>query len=225
MNKEWSLDVLYKGYDTPEFKADLKKADEAVAAFNAAAETLGTKPAKETLVEIISMLEQQENVFFNLFEFCALKQSCNTKDPDAAAYMGQLMAKSSAMTKARTKLNKYVASIENLDEVIASDPILTEYGYMLHNIVEENKHLLSEEAEEIMSLYDISGGSAWGDLQSSLTSSVTADFRGDKVNLSAMEKWAVQYALHMTVLSPQSLADKIKSDILTAAGKYKDGEI
>ena len=46
-----------------------------------------------------------------------------------------------------------------------------------------------------------------------------------KVNLSAMEKWAVQYALHMTVLSPQSLADKIKSDILTAAGKYKDGNI
>ncbi|MBQ7499839.1 MAG: WYL domain-containing protein [Clostridia bacterium] len=41
------------------------------------------------------------------------------------------------------------------------------------------------------------------------------------VNLDAMRKWAMQYALHMTVLSPQSLADEVKSDVLEAAAKYK----
>ena len=190
MNKEWSLDVLYTGYDSPEFKRDMAAVDEAVKAFNEAAAHLGEKPAKETLLEAIGLMERNSKLFGNLFQFCALKQSCNTKDPDAAAYMGRLMGKVSMTTKARTVFNKYVASIEGLDEIIASDPVLTDYSYMLRNIVEENKHLLSSEAEEVMALYDISGGNAWGDLQSSLTSSVTAEFRGEKMNLSAIRNKA-----------------------------------
>ncbi len=224
MNKEWSLDVLYKGYDDPEFKRDLAAVDDAVKKFNEAVAAIGPKPAAETLKEILGLVEEQSKLLSNLFQFCALKQSCNTKDADAAAYMGRLMAKSSAMTKARTAFNKYVASIENLDEVIASDPMLSDYGYMLRCIVEENKHLLSEEAEEIMSLYDISGGSAWGDLQSSLTSSVTAEFRGESVNLSAIRNKAYDPdpAVRREAYEAElACYDKIKEPVAAALNNIK----
>ena len=224
MNKEWSLDVLYTGYDSPEFKRDIAAVDGAVKAFNEAAERLGEKPAKETLLEVIGLMEQNGKLFSNLFQFCALKQSCNTKDPDAAAYMGQLMGKVSMTTKARTVFNKYVASIEGLDEIIASDPILTEYSYMLHNIVEENKHLLSSEAEEVMALYDISGGNAWSDLQSSLTSSVTAEFRGETVNLSAIRNKAYDPdpAVRKEAYEAElACYDKIKEPVAAALNNIK----
>ncbi|MBO4384491.1 MAG: M3 family oligoendopeptidase [Clostridia bacterium] len=190
MNSCWSLDVLYKGYDAPEFKNDLAAADAIVGEMNEAVKTLDPSDPKGSLLKLIALKEKRSEVFSKLFSFCSLSQSTNTKDENAAAYMGQLMAKYSAMTKADTVFEKFVASVDDLDAVIASDEILTEYAYMLRNIKANSKHLLSEEAEEIMSLYDISGGSAWSDLQSMLTSSVTADYRGEKLTLSAVRNKA-----------------------------------
>ena len=46
---------------------------------------------------------------------------------------------------------------------------------------------------------------------------VTATVR---VNLRAMRLWAMQYAKHVTVLSPQSLADEVREDIAAAAKGY-----
>lgn len=42
------------------------------------------------------------------------------------------------------------------------------------------------------------------------------------VNLNAMRYWAMQYAQHITVLSPQSLVDRLKDVIREVAEKYKD---
>ncbi len=190
MNSEWSLDILYKGYDTPEFKADFDATENIVAEFNEAVKHLSEKPAKETLLGMLGIIERSQELFSKLFSFCSLSQSVNTSDEKATAYMGRLMSRSSAMTKARTSFEKYVASIEDLDDVIASDEKLTDYGYMLRNIKADSKYLLSEDVEEVMALYDISGGSSWSDLQSYLTSTVTADFRGEKLTLSSIRNKA-----------------------------------
>lgn len=49
---------------------------------------------------------------------------------------------------------------------------------------------MSDECEEVAALYNISGASAWSDLHSYLTSSVTADFRGEKLTLSSVRNLA-----------------------------------
>lgn len=41
------------------------------------------------------------------------------------------------------------------------------------------------------------------------------------VNEQAMRRWAMQYALHIKILSPSSLAEQIKSDLETALNKYR----
>lgn len=41
-----------------------------------------------------------------------------------------------------------------------------------------------------------------------------------RVNLSAMRKWAVQYSLHAKILTPLSLADAVKSDLVKALENY-----
>ncbi len=40
------------------------------------------------------------------------------------------------------------------------------------------------------------------------------------VNLDAMRRWALQYALHVRVLTPESLRDEVKDDIRKAAENY-----
>ena len=40
------------------------------------------------------------------------------------------------------------------------------------------------------------------------------------VNEQAMRRWAMQYALHIKILSPESLAGQIKDDLKVALQKY-----
>ncbi|MBO4562746.1 MAG: M3 family oligoendopeptidase [Clostridia bacterium] len=224
MNKEWSLDVLYKGYDDPAFAKDLAAVDDVVRDINDAAAHLSEKTPRDAIHGMLCLYERCSELFFRLYSFCGLSQACNTKDEKAAAYLGQLMAKSSANTKARTTFDKYVAAVEDLEAVIESDPMLRDYGYMLRNIKADSKYLLSEEAEEIMALYDISGGSAWSDLQSSLTSSVTADFRGEKLGLSAIRNKAYDPdpAVRKEAYEAElACYDKIKDPVAAALNNIK----
>lgn len=42
-----------------------------------------------------------------------------------------------------------------------------------------------------------------------------------RVNLAAMRRWALQYALHARVLSPESLVEQVKNDIKGAMEIYE----
>lgn len=190
MKTEWSLDILYKGFDDPKFKTDMENVDKMIAEINEFAKALGTLDAKTTVLEYIRMSEESDLKIADLFRFASLRSSANARDGEASSVMGRLMGKLSGTAKAETAIQKYIANIENLDELIESDPILKEYEYMLKNTREDQKHRLSEECEQIMALYSISGSRAWGDLQGYLTSSVSADYRGEKINLSSIRNLA-----------------------------------
>ncbi len=43
-----------------------------------------------------------------------------------------------------------------------------------------------------------------------------------KANIQAMRRWALQYSLYVRVITPQSLVEVIREDILTAVGNYEE---
>lgn len=190
MNSVWSLDKLYTGYDDPKFIEDLSKVDASVSEMNNFVNNLEKNEASNNLLKAIEILEEQQKLFTKLFSFASLKKSANTKDADSASYLGRLSDKKSSTTKPLTILKKYIANIKNLDEIINSNSILKEYEYFLNLIVEDNKYILNDQVEEVISKFNISGGSAWSDLQSYLTSSVQVDYNGKKTNLSSIRNLA-----------------------------------
>lgn len=190
MNSEWSLDVLYKGFDDPKFISDFEKVDELIANYDKLAHNAKNMDSKQVILDYISANEEMDTLISDLFQFASLRSSANTKDAQAASFAGRLMNKLSATTSSNVILKRVIAEIDNLDEIIQSDPILKEYEYMLHCIRDDDKHMLDEKSEQIMSLYNISGGGAWGDLQSFLTSSVTVDYRDEKIGLSSVRNLA-----------------------------------
>lgn len=190
MKSVWSLEKLYTGYDDPKFIEDFSKVDASISELNNFVNNLEKNEASSNLLNAIELLEKQETLFTKLFAFASLKQSANTKDVDSASYLGRLSDKASGTTKALTILKKYIANIKNLDEIIKANPSLKEYEYFLSLIVEDNKYELSDQVEEVISKFNISGGSAWSKLQSYLTSSVQVDYNGGKVNLSTIRNLA-----------------------------------
>ena len=190
MNSVWSLDKLYTGYNDPKFIEDFNKVDTIVSDLNNFVNNLEKNEASNNLLKAIELLEEMERLFTKLFVFANLKQSANTKDVESASYLGRLSDKASGTTKAITILKKYVANIKNIDEIINSSPLLKEYEYFITSIVNDYKYVLNDQVEEVISKFNISGGNAWSDLQSYLTSSVQVDYKGEKTTLSTIRNLA-----------------------------------
>ena len=190
MYDKWSLEVLYSGFDDEKFQKDLKKTDALISQYQAMADNLGSEDTRTTLSKALLLTEEFNMLLNDLFGYCSLVQSTDTSNADSASYMGQLMQKVSDVTKPSTLIDKYIAKIQDLDAVIGDDPLLNEYSYYLHEVQKADKHTLHEDVEAAISRMDTSGGSAWSDLQSFLTSSVKVDFRGETTTLSSIRNMA-----------------------------------
>lgn len=189
MYDKWSLDVLFQGFDE-KFKKEFKQIDEFIQRFEDLAASLGTKDAKTTITEALKLQEEYSNALYRLYSYCSLRQSTNTSDAESVSYLGRLMQKTNEITKADTAIEKYIAKVENLDEVIAGDAFLTEYSFLLHELQKSAKYMLDEDVEVALAKMDLSAGNAWSDLQGYLTSSVKVDFNGEETTLSSIRNMA-----------------------------------
>jgi len=183
MNKEWSLDNLYKGYDDPKYLKDEARLDELIKEITDLCFDLSGDPA-DVLCKAVSLNQELHTIVTTLFAYAELRMSVNTSDTASAAAAGRLANKLSAIAAPQSALTKYVAGIENLQSVIDSRELLKEHEFYLKNIREEAQYTLSPEVEKVISLYRISGSSAWSDLQGYLTSTVPVEYEGGITTLS-----------------------------------------
>ena len=190
MNKQWDLSILYGGFDTPEFKADMTALDETIGEVISFSGRLDTMSAEELLVGYVKLETKVTALVEKLFIYANLRYSANTADTEAASTMGVLMGKLSAIAAPSAATNKAIASIENIEQIIEANELLREHSYRLLSIVKDSKHLLSDAEEALFAEMNISGASAWSDLQSSLTSSLKVDYNGEQITLSTVRNLA-----------------------------------
>ncbi len=186
----WSLDVLYTGFEDPKFLEDYAKMDTWPEKLRLQAESLSTKEPRTAAKESLLLYEEYNTLLMKLASYCQLRQSANTNDMESVSYMGRIMQKHNETTPYSVTIDKYLATIENLDEVISDDELLKEYSYFLHEQAKDAKYILGEDVETALAAMDLSGASAWSDLQSYLTSSVKVDYKGETTTLSAIRNKA-----------------------------------
>lgn len=224
MNKEWNLDILYKSYESEEFQRDFKALPALIDELNECAKHLDEGAAKDKLVEVLKLNEKLTLAVSRLAYYINLRQAVNTSDAQTVAYGAQLSQRMAATAKPTTAINKFIAGIENLDEVIEQDELLKTYRFMLHEIKQNAKHLLSEEVEEVLSMMDLTGGEAWGNLQEYMTSTLEVDYKGEKVNLSMVRNLAYDESAEVRKAAYEAeLAgyEKIKEPVAFALNNIK----
>ena len=190
MYDKWSLDVLYTGFEDPKFQEEFNQLDEFVAKFKTLSETLTEKDAQTAVKEALTLTEEYQRVLYRQANYCSLRQSVNTNDGESVSYLGRILQKNNDITPYATTIEKFLSSLPNLDEVIGDDEMLNDYSYYLHEMQKSAKYLLSEDVETAIGLMNMSGGNAWSDLQSYLTSSVKVDYKGETTTLSAIRNMA-----------------------------------
>lgn len=228
MRDTWSLDVLYTGFDDKRWSEDLKKLDDCVEKFLSFAAKLSDENEKETIKEGLKLLEELDGLSAQMMIFCELRGAADTRDKDSMSYEGVLSQKRNRTRAAETKFAEYVAARKNLEQDIKEDAFLTSYAYLLRNMAEDNRHLLSGDVEEALAKMDISGGAAWSSLQGYLTSSVEADLGGKKLTLSEVRNLAYSPSREERKAAYEAeLAcyDKIKDSVAYALNSIKMQDI
>jgi pepF/M3 family oligoendopeptidase len=186
----WDLTILYQGFDDPKYTRDLEKLEAAIAECEGlAARAADTEPV--TLIrEHIRLNEEIAALANDLAIFANLSYSANTRDTAAASALGNVMGLLSGTAAPAAALSKTIAGYEDLETIIDNNPDLQDYRYYLTSIKRSSKHLLADGEEAVFAKMNISGASAWSDLQSSLTSSVKVNHNGEEITLSTARNLA-----------------------------------
>ncbi len=172
MSLEWSLKELYDSFEGENFQEDLKKLDVQLQKMIEWAEQAldNHEDEKEKLEKII---EEQLKLFAireKLGAFCHLVSATDSKNKLALKYSDILRTKMNTLAETITKTSKWISSIENLQELIESSPLLKEHEFYLNEIVEDNAHMLDEREESIIARMKNTGSSAWANYKNLLVS-------------------------------------------------------
>ena len=186
----WNLDNIYQGFADPRFEADLAEGTAKIDALAALTAVLADRDPLEGLKEGIALLEDITALAQKLAMYASLRQYADTRDDEAQSQMGRIMGLFSGSAAPEAAFQAWAASLPDLMELIEKDEVLRQYRFLFENIRENSRHLLPGRGEEIMAKMELSGGNAWAELHTSLTSTVPVHYRGDVIHLPAVRNLA-----------------------------------
>lgn len=181
MNMRWSLDALYTSFDSEAFKNDLKKSFEMIEEIKEwSEENLKTNENPVVKLEKYLNLDMEfYNLFTKLSAFARLTSSVDAKNEKALQVLDKLQSKSTELTKPKVSFQKWLNTLENLDEVIASSEFLKNHEFYIKEIANKASYLLSEKEEILISKMSNTGSKSWSKLQNIVSSTLLVDITVD----------------------------------------------
>ena len=190
MNEVWNLNVIYEGFEDPQYEKDLTLLKEKAAAYAAATGCLAETDPLEGLRSCITLEEEVTRLANKLAEYAMLRQSADARDAQAGSQIGRIMAVISGLAAPQAAFKDWASKLPNLMELVCADEMLKEYTFLFENLSKSSRYLLSGQAEAVMAKMQLSGGNAWSDLHGYITSTVPVTYRGQTINLSAVRNLA-----------------------------------
>ena len=178
---KWSLDELYSGFDSEEYKNDFERLKKLIEGFTKWAEKeLDLDGDRVTLIgDYIKFSGEILTTFIKLRGFANLSSAVDARDETAIMEMDKLSLLYTGLTKPEVDFQNFLKEIDNLDELIESSKLLKEHEFILKDIKENTKYLLSEEEETLISKMKNTGSNAWSNLQNKISSTLLVDIELD----------------------------------------------
>lgn len=177
----WSLNELYDSFESEAYKADSKRILEMISEVNTFAEKelTSAEGAKEKAEKYLRYDETLTKLISKVLSYASLTMAVDARNEVAKENYARIAMSLSELTKAEVLFTRFIAAIENLEEVIDSSDILKEHEFMLKEIRKNARYLLSNEEEMLISKMSNTGSKAWTNLQNILTSTLLVDVELD----------------------------------------------
>lgn len=181
MSLNWSLKELYPSFESNEFKMDMEKLTTKIQEINEWANEIVEDDCNILLKleEYIKRYSKLNELISKIGAFIELSISVNTKDSEALRYSDIFEKKLTYIVEASTKLERYISKINDIDSIIEKSELLKAHEFVLKNIVEQSKYLLSDKEESIIANMKNTGSNAWSKLKDNLISSLKVEINED----------------------------------------------
>jgi len=181
MDMTWSLNELYKSFESNEFNADMISFKNSIDLINewTLKNCKTYNNPKEKIEEYINLENKFSDLVNKLYNYAELCLSVDTKNVMANKISEKMASQLSELAKSSTIFSKWLNSIDNLKSIIESSYLLKSHSYYLFDLANNAKYLLSDVEEELMAKMKNSGSNAWSKLQNIITSSLLVDITVD----------------------------------------------
>ncbi|MBY0257398.1 M3 family oligoendopeptidase [Methylobacterium sp.] len=186
---EWDLTDLYAGIDSPDFTADLVRAEAECARFSERyagrlAEIAAGPDASAGLAEAVAAYEGIEDLLGRLMSFAGLVYSGDTTDELREKFYGdtqeRLTTASSHLLFFALELNRIPDAI--MDRAMAEGP-LTHYAPWIEDLRREKPFQLDDRTEKLFLEKSVTGRSAWNRLFDGTIASLRFPIQGEQLTL------------------------------------------
>lgn len=177
MELSWSLDELYTSFDSEAFKQDISKCTKFAHEIKqwVMENTADKERPKSKIEEFIDKMINFSSIISRLSGYAYLTQSVDAKNRKADKIIEELEKIASELAEPETVFQKWISSLEKLEDIIASSKLLSEHKFYLMEKVEQSKHMLSDKEEALIAKMESTGSNAWTRLQNLLTSTLLVD--------------------------------------------------
>ncbi len=180
MSDNWSLKELYTSFTSKEFLEDLDKVDKNINDLKVFSENLNKdSDSLKSLEDIINKLENIYLLISKVASFASLTISADSKNVEGRKYLDVINNKNSLLAEPLTKIYKWIASVENIDEVINKSTLLKNHEFIIREIISKNKYMLSDKEEAIIAKMRTTGSDAWSNYKDYLISTHKVDINVD----------------------------------------------
>ncbi|WP_099192713.1 M3 family oligoendopeptidase [Tepidibacter mesophilus] len=181
MDLVWSLDDIYKSFDSEEFNSDLCTFYKYIEDINKwSDDNLNSYDnCKEKIEYILINYNDFFDLFMKLISYAQLTLSADAKNKKALSVVEKLEKDMTQITSSKVKFEKYIGEIENIEDLINSSNVIKEYSFYIQELRNKYKYLLTQKEEMSISKMKNTGSDSWTKLQELLTSTLMVDIEED----------------------------------------------
>jgi oligoendopeptidase F len=171
----WDLTPIYPGCESEEFLADRA----AIHRLAAELEHYLTD-SKCELAEAIGRYEAIVDLFVNLYAYASAVLSLDTSNEVALRAVSQADEASLAVERVAVSFMNFLATRqEEIEKRTGEGSDLAPYRYSLNELLQQQRHLMSSELEDLAADLARSGSDAFGRLQQAMGSAISSEFGDD----------------------------------------------
>lgn len=176
MNLLWSLDKLYTGFESDEFKSDLSNFKLEIKKIDEWAKTnFSDVSCACEKIETFLAMKNSFSKYLKLIDYCTLVSSADSKNTVATKTLDTLEDDLTELTNSEYLFKKFLVDILDLESIINSSDSLKAHEFLLNELKEESKYMLSDKEEILLSKLKTTGSSSWTKLHEQLTSNLMID--------------------------------------------------
>lgn len=179
METRWDLSIIYDSFESKALHDDLNHVKTLIASTAYKYKTYLDSPAddREKIAFHINILNEINGLILKLNSYARLRKSIDEEKTQAQQFEAALQKIIPSLNQINIPFLRYLGKLRNLDDILQEQAILKEHSFIIKDLQEQSKHLLSEETEKILGDMQETGSYAFEKLNNDLTSQLLVDVK------------------------------------------------